>query len=91
MNIDLEKIYDSRTKEYFREVLACYGIGSYRSSIVLLNSVCLCDIFYKLQEFRDIYNDNVAADCLKKIEEEISKDKTSPGWERRWLNLYSTR
>lgn len=82
MEFDINKVYDSRTKEYLQEVLACYKIGSYRSAIVLLNSVCLCDIFYKLQELRDIYSDNIAGDCLKKIETQIAKDKTSPGWEK---------
>ena len=82
MEFDINKIYDSRTKEYLQEVLACYEIGSYRSAIVLLNAVCLCDIFYKLQELRDIYSDNIAGDCLKKIEAQIAKDKTSPGWEK---------
>ena len=82
MEFDTNKIYDPRSKEYFQEVLACYKIGSYRSAIVLLNSVCLCDIFYKLQELRDIYSDNIAGDCLKKIEAQIAKDKTSPGWEK---------
>ena len=82
MDLNIERIYDSRSREYFQEVLACYDIGSYRSAIVLLNSVCLCDIFYKLQELRDIYSDNIAGDCLKKIEAQIAKDKTSPGWEK---------
>ena len=82
MDLNIERIYDSRSREYFQEVLACYDIGSYRSAIVLLNSVCLCDIFYKLQELRDIYSDKVAADCLIKIEDQIAKDETSSGWEK---------
>ena len=82
MDLNIERIYDSRSREYFQEVLACYEIGSYRSAIVLLNSVCLCDIFYKLQELRDIYSDKVAADCLIKIEDQIAKDETSSGWEK---------
>ena len=82
MEFDTNKIYDPRSKEYFQEVLACYKIGSYRSAIVLLNSICLCDIFYKLQELRDIYSDKVAADCLIKIEDQIAKDETSSGWEK---------
>ena len=82
MDLNIERIYDSRSREYLQEVIACYDIGSYRSAIVLLNSVCLCDIFYKLQELRDIYSDKVAADCLIKIEDQIAKDETSSGWEK---------
>lgn len=82
MEIDINKIYDNRTRQYFQEVLSCYQNGCYRSAIVILNSVCLSDLFYKLQELRDVYSDSIAAETLKKIDQQIAKDKTSPGWER---------
>lgn len=82
MDISIEKIYDSRTRKYFEEVLCCYENGSYRAAIVLLNSVCLSDLFYKLQELRDVYSDKSAFDIIADIEKNISQDKTSPGWEK---------
>ena len=65
MDLNKERVYDSRSREYLQEVIACYDIGSYRSAIVLLNSVCLCDIFYKLQELRD---------DIKKLKQACEKD-----------------
>lgn len=82
MEIDLLLIYDTRTRQYMHEVMSCYEHKNYRSAIVLLNSVCLSDLFYKLQELRDIYSDGTAASIIKKIEEKISRDKQSAAWEK---------
>lgn len=35
-----------KTKEYFNEVLSSYQNGNYRSSIVMLWSVAVCDELY---------------------------------------------
>ena len=37
------QIFDARTKEYFSEVLSCYAAGNYRSSVVMLWSVVVCE------------------------------------------------
>ncbi len=42
------QIFDARTKEYFSEVLSCYAAGNYRSSVVMLWSVAVCDLLFKL-------------------------------------------
>lgn len=83
MTIELNKVYDSRTRENLEEVLRSYEVGNYRSALVLLNSVCLSDIFYKLQELRDVYSDAIATKLIQDIESLIEKDKTSPAWERK--------
>ena len=82
MEIKIEKVYDTRARQYLSEVIKCYETGCYRSAIVLLNSVCLSDFFYKLQELRDIYTDTIASQIIQDIESEIEADRSSSKWER---------
>lgn len=79
-----EEIYFSKTKEYFKEVLSSYSIGNYRSAIVMLYSITICDILLKLQELSDMYNDNVANDILKQINKSKSDsdNKSKSRWEK---------
>ncbi len=79
--IDLSRILSPKTREYMREVLSSYENGNYRSSIVMLYSVCLCDLIFKLVELRDVYLDKFSKDLLVKIEQKIASDKASPAWE----------
>lgn len=79
---DLEKVYSSRTKEYFREVLSSYAIGNYRSAIVMLYSVCLCDLVYKLQELKDLYDDKIAKNILEEVEKEQKDSNSKSSWEK---------
>ena len=50
---NLSKVEDSRTKEYFKEILANYSIGSYRSSVVQLYTVTISDLLFKLENISD--------------------------------------
>lgn len=79
--IDLSKIYSPKTREYIQEVLSSFENGNYRSSIVMLYSVCLCDLYFKLIELRDVYSDQYSKDLLHRIEQKIATDKASPAWE----------
>ncbi len=79
--IDKNQIYDARTKGYFEEVLSSYHHGNFRSAAVMLYSVVLCDLMFKLQELRDVFSDKFASDLLGKIEAQINKDKSNPAWE----------
>ena len=45
---EIEKIYSIKSREYFKEVVSSYAIGNFRSAIVMLYSVCMCDLIYKL-------------------------------------------
>ena len=45
---EADDIYFSKTREYFKEVLSSYANGNYRSAIVMLYSIAICDILYKL-------------------------------------------
>ncbi|MHA0969245.1 hypothetical protein [Enterobacter sp. T1-1] len=77
----IEKIYDRRTKKYFEEVYKSYANNCYRSSTVMLWSVVVCDIIFKLQELRDIHNDKVAEKIIIEIEALQQNDPYSPKWE----------
>ena len=54
------QIFDYRSKEYFSEVLSCYSSGSYRSAVVMLWSVVICDLLFKLNYLEELYEDKNA-------------------------------
>lgn len=66
--LETENIYNPKTKEYFQEVITSYSIGNYRSAIVMLYSAAVCDMLFKLQELKDMYNDTVATKILEEVE-----------------------
>lgn len=88
-NLDTSKICYPEIKEYFEEVLHSYISGHYRSAIVLLYSVAICDIMKKLNEMKNFYNDTKATSILDKIEKQrlmLDPKKFSPtDWERNLL------
>ena len=49
-------IFDARSREYFSEVLSCYTAGNYRSAVVMLWSVVVCDLLFKIQTFNESDN-----------------------------------
>ena len=51
----IKNIHDHRTKKYFDEVYVSYANGCYRSATVMLWSVVVCDLIFKLQELRDLF------------------------------------
>lgn len=77
-----EQIYHQKTREFFKEVLQSYVNGSYRSAVVMLYSVAISDLIYKLKDLKELYEDETAISILGKIEEEQEKNTTNPGaWE----------
>lgn len=86
-----EKIYFSKTKEYFLEVEKSFYDGNYRSATVMLYSVIIADILYKLEELRDIYQDKIANDILEKINKERTENKSNPEWEMNLLKEVKER
>lgn len=86
-----EKIYNSRTKEYFKEVLRCYINGSYRSAIVMLYSITICDLVYKLEDLKDLYNDQTAEGILDDIIEDQRSHPNSPEWETNLIQYIKDR
>lgn len=80
-----ENIHFKETKLYFQEVMMTYQIGAYRSSVVTLWSVVVCDIVLRLQHLIDLYNDPNAIKIIEKIKDEQNKDSKSSAWELKIL------
>lgn len=81
---DEDKIYFSKTREYFREVLSNYYNGNYRSAIVMLYSIAICDLLLKLQELKEIYNDKNATTILDDIDKLRNNNTGSKSsWEKK--------
>ena len=58
------QIFDALSKEYFSEVLSCYAAGNYRSAVVMLWSVVVCDLLFELQHLVDLHRDDKAKGVL---------------------------
>lgn len=76
-----ERIVDHRTREYFQEVLGSFIHGNYRSAVVMLWSVVVTDLVYKLKSLHELYQDPVADSILKDIEKKQKDSPQSPDWE----------
>ncbi|MGH1374701.1 MAG: hypothetical protein ACRBCK_00010 [Alphaproteobacteria bacterium] len=76
-----EKIYMPKTKEYFLEVISSYQNSNFRSAVVMLWSVTVCDIVYKLQYLYDLYADAAAKSILDEITQQQNRDSRSSTWE----------
>lgn len=77
-------IQDLRTAEYFSEVLSCYYSGNLRSAVVMLYATVICDLVYKLEELKDIYNNDGAKQILEHIETEQAANPKSTDWEKKF-------
>lgn len=86
-----EKIYDARTKKYFSEVMQTYVNGNYRSATVMLWSVVVCDLIYKLQELKDVYNEEVAETILDEVAAMQAVNPNSPEWESQLVEKIKAR
>ena len=81
-----EQIHYGKTKAYFQEVLSSYNNGNYRSSVVMLWSVAICDIVYKLQSLIDLYDDSAAKEILREVTAIQNEDYKSSAWEIKLLD-----
>lgn len=86
-----EQIVDARTRSYFTEVLSSFMNGHYRSAAVMLWSVVISDLVYKLQELRDLYQDPVATSILESVLVRQTANPTNPEWEPYLLDEVSSR
>lgn len=90
MNFSLDTCYEnipnSKTREYFKEVMSSYLNGNYRSAIVMLYSTTISDLVYKMIDLKDIYNDKAAINILDKIESKQQSKPTSSEWESILIN-----
>lgn len=85
---EIEEIYFSKTKEYFQEVISSYSNGNYRSAIVMLYSVAICDMLFKLQELKDMFNDTIAEEILREVEKCRNEhdNKSKSRWEKEFID-----
>ena len=77
-----EKIYNHKTKQYFEEITSSYNNKNYRSATVMLWSVVIIDLVFKLNDLVDLHNDKAAEAILKQIKSKQAKDKKSSAWEQ---------
>ena len=82
IELSADRIVDARTKRYFSEVMLSYNTGCFRSAVVMLWSVVICDLLFKLVELATHYGDPIAKSILKSIEGQRQKNPNSPDWER---------
>ncbi len=76
-----DKIIDARSRKYFEEVLQSCNTGCFRSAVVMLWSVVVCDLLFKLDELSTAYGDAIAQSILKDIEKLRISNPKSPDWE----------
>lgn len=86
-----ERIVDSRTRRYFEEVSGSYSAGHYRSAVVMLWSVVVCDILFKMDQLAKAYGDTIADGILTEIADARKKNPKSPDWEAELINKVSSR
>jgi hypothetical protein len=87
IDIQSEKIYSPKTKEYFDEVIKSYYNESYRSAIVMLYSIVIADLIYKIKELKELYSDQNAIDIINEIEKLQDRNPTSSDWETKLIEL----
>lgn len=85
------QIYHHKTREYFREVYRSYRQENYRAAMVMLYSVVICDLIFKLQELKDVYSDEKAVKILEEIEDRIDKNPKSSDWEKELVKLVEAK
>jgi hypothetical protein len=54
---------------------------NYRSSVVMLYTVVICDLVFKLTDLEEIHGDAKAEKILKDLEVKKEENPVSPAWE----------
>lgn len=80
-----EQIYFQRTKEYFEEVERSFYNENYRSAIVMLYSVVIADLLFKLEELKDYYLDPIAEGILEDINRMRESNPKNSEWENKLI------
>lgn len=76
-----ENIHYGKSREYFKEVYSSYSNENYRSAVVMLWSVAVCDIVFKLQNLIDLYADASAKEILDNVTAIQNSNSKSSEWE----------
>jgi hypothetical protein len=75
------QITDQRTRVSMDEVLSCFYSDNLRGAVVMLYVTVIADLYYKLCDLADIYDDSGAKNIRAKIEKEWKEEPTSSRWE----------
>lgn len=81
-----DKIHYGKSKDYFKEVLSSYHNENYRSAVVMLWSVAVCDIVFKLQSLIDLYDDKPAKEILDEVSKIQLDNPKSSAWELKLID-----
>ena len=84
-----EQIYFQKTKEYFDEIEKSFYSESYRSAVVMLYSVVIADLLYKLEELKDYYSDTVAENIINEVNSIRKANPKSSEWENKLIERIS--
>lgn len=91
LELSLEKIYNHKSRSYFKDVLASYYCGNFRGSLVMLYSVVICDILYKLIELKEVSQIKEAEDIIIEVEKLQKNNPKSSEWEKKLIDLVNDR
>lgn len=91
LELKMESIVDVRSRAYFREVFTSYASGNYRSATVMLWAVVVCDLLFKLEEMKSVYQDKIAEEVLERLKKSQAAQPDSPRWELELLDLVHAR
>lgn len=88
---DINQIENLEIRSYFSEVISCYENHNYRAAILVLYTVILYDLTYKLEELRDEYEDSNAKQLLEEVQKKINSSGDKSSWENLLLDkLYES-
>lgn len=89
---DIQQIENLEIRSYFCEVISCYENKNYRAAILVLYTVILYDLTFKLEELRDEYEDSNAKQLLEEIHTKIKSSDDKSSWENLLLKkLYESK
>ena len=77
----MNHISDARSTEGMKEVLSCFYSGNLRSAVVMLYSIAVSDLYYKICDLVSIYNDSGAKLIKDFVDKEWNEHPKSPAWE----------
>jgi len=91
LELAADNIFNSKTKSYFQEVLSSYNSNNFRSAIVMLWSVVISDLVYKIQYIEAIFEDETSQNILDEISQIQKDNPNSPVWEEELVQMVNDR
>ncbi len=81
IELTAQRINNPKTREYFEEVHRSYMANNFRSAIVMLWSIVVCDLLFKLDDLSSLYGDQTAKSILDSIRQRQNQNPKTPEWE----------